>query len=72
MRRCRVEFMIGLLTLLALAGTCKKSAHAEHRYMFLTVTDFEEGISYRQAQWHAPIGHLINPACLKTSHNLLD
>jgi hypothetical protein len=35
--------------------------------MFLTVTDFEEGISYRQAQWHAPIGHLINP-CSYADH----
>jgi len=61
MRRYRIEFRIGLLTLLALAGIYKKSAHAEPRYMFLTVTDFEQGISYRQAEWHAPIGHLINP-----------
>jgi hypothetical protein len=61
MRRHRIEFGIGLLTLLALAGTYKKSAYAEPRYMYLTVADFEQGISYRQAQWHAPIGHLINP-----------
>jgi hypothetical protein len=61
MRRYRIEFKIGLMTLLALAGTYKKAAQAEPRHMFLTVSDFEQGISYRQAQWHTPIGHLINP-----------
>ena len=35
--------------------------------MFLTVTDFEAGISYRQAQWHTPIGHLVNP-CVYADH----
>lgn len=63
MRRYRTGFSIGFVTLLVfgLAGTYKKTAQAEPRYMFLTVTDFEKGISYHQAQWHAPIGHLINP-----------
>jgi len=63
MRLHRIGISIGLLTLLALglADALRKTADAEARYMFLTVTDFEVGISYRQAQWHAPIGQLIIP-----------
>jgi len=63
MRRYRPGISLALLALLtlALAGTHPKTTHGEPRYMFLTVTDFEAGISYRQAQWHTPIGHLVNP-----------
>ena len=55
MRRYRPGISLALLALLtlALAGTHPKTTHGEPRYMFLTVTDFEAGISYRQAQWHA-------------------
>ncbi len=69
MRLHRIGISIGLLTLLALglADPRRKTADAEPRYMFLTVTDFEVGISYRQAQWHAPIGQLIIP-CSYADH----
>jgi hypothetical protein len=58
-----------LVTLLALGfgEGALRQAHAEAKYMFLTVTDFEAGISYRQAQSHVPIGHLINP-CSYADH----
>jgi hypothetical protein len=51
---------------LALASICfvvarPRIATAANDYMFLTVKDYEAGISYRQAQWHAPIGHMMNP-----------
>ncbi len=39
-------------------------ARAESKYMFLTVTDYEAGISYRQVQSHAPIGLLIQSRAL--------
>jgi hypothetical protein len=69
MRRYRTGIGIGLLTLLVLTfpDTYRKTVYAEPRYMFLTVTDFEAGISYRQAQWHAPIGQLIVP-CSYADH----
>ena len=56
------------ITLLAvgLGGFSPRPARAESKYMFLTVTDYEAGISYRQAQWHAPIAvsytHLLRTA----------
>jgi hypothetical protein len=58
-----------LMTLLALgfAEMALRSTRAESKYMFLTVTDYEAGISYRQAQWHAPIGQLVNP-CSYADH----
>jgi len=41
--------------------TRPRIATAANDYMFLTVKDYEAGISYQQAQWHAPIGHMTNP-----------
>jgi hypothetical protein len=69
MRRYRLGIGFALLALLTLvlAGTHPKTTHGEPRYMFLTVTDFEAGISYRQVQWHTPIGHLVNP-CAYADH----
>jgi hypothetical protein len=69
MRRYRGGISLVLLALLTmgLAGTHSKTTGGEPRYMFLTVTDFEAGISYRQVQWHAPIGHLVNP-CAYADH----
>ena len=69
MQRYRLGIGLALLALstLGLAGTHPKTTHGEPRYMFLTVTDFEAGISYRQAQWHTPIGHLVNP-CVYADH----
>src|SRR5580704_18571419 len=69
MQRYRLGIGLALLALstLGLARTHPKTTHGEPRYMFLTVTDFEAGISYRQAQWHAPIGQLINP-CSYADH----
>jgi hypothetical protein len=46
---------------LGFGETSLRPARGEAKYMFLTVTNFEAGISYRQAQSHAPIGQLINP-----------
>jgi hypothetical protein len=65
----RTGISISLLALCALGviDTSRKTAQAEPRYMFLTVSDFEVGISYRQAQWHAPIGQLIIP-CSYADH----
>jgi hypothetical protein len=57
-----------LLTgLICLAVMRPRIAIAANDYMFLTVTDYETGISYRQAQWHAPIGHMMNP-CSYADH----
>ena len=69
MRRCSIGIRVFLSTvlLMGLPELCSKSVRGEPRYMFLTVTDFEAGISYRQAQWHAPIGQLINP-CSYADH----
>jgi hypothetical protein len=69
MRRYRRGIGVGLLILLVLglAETDRRTAYADSRYMFLTVTDFEVGVSYRQAQWHAPIGQLIVP-CSYADH----
>jgi hypothetical protein len=69
MQRFRLGLSLTLVALLALGlvGSHPKTTRAEPRYMFLTVTDFEVGISYRQAQWHAPIGQLIVP-CSYADH----
>lgn len=69
MQRYRLGLGLTLLALLALGlvGSHPKTTRAESRYMFLTVTDFEVGISYRLAQWHAPIGQLIVP-CSYADH----
>jgi hypothetical protein len=69
MRRYRFHIGVILLTLLVmrLIEISGNVDHAEPRYMFLTVTDFEAGISYRQAQLHAPIGQLTNP-CSYADH----
>jgi len=69
MQRYRSGLSLTLVALLALGlvGSHPKTTRAEPHYMFLTVTDFEVGISYRQAQWHAPIGHLVNP-CAYADH----
>lgn len=69
MRRNGLRIGTALMTMLALGfgETTLRPVRAEAKYMFLTVTDFEAGISYRQAQWHAPIGHLVNP-CSYADH----
>jgi len=69
MRQGCLRICAVLITFLAvgLGGFSLRPARAESKYMFLTVTDYEAGISYRQAQWHAPIGHLINP-CSYADH----
>ncbi len=36
-------------------------AFAENPLMTLSVTNFETGISYRDVQWHAPVGTITNP-----------
>jgi len=35
--------------------------------MFLTVNDYEVGSSYRNLQWHEPIGQITNP-CSYADH----
>ena len=69
MRQGCLRICAVLIILLAagLGGFSLRPTRAESKYMFLTVTDYEAGISYRQAQWHAPIGQLINP-CSYADH----
>src|ERR1700733_10515850 len=59
--RLGLSLTLAALSALGLVESHPKTTRAEPRYMFLTVTHFEVGISYRQAQWHAPIGQLIVP-----------
>lgn len=63
MQRDRLRIGGVLLALLALGvgEVSLQPVQAESKYMFLTVTDYEVGISYRQVQSHAPIGLLTNP-----------
>jgi hypothetical protein len=42
-------------------------ARASTEYMFLTVNDYEVGNSYRNVQWHGPIGQITNP-CSYADH----
>jgi hypothetical protein len=63
----RVSAALMAVVFLGFGETSLRPVRAEAKYMFLTVTDFETGISYRQAQWHAPIGQLINP-CSYADH----
>jgi hypothetical protein len=63
----RVSAALMAVLFLGFDETSLRPVRAEGKYMFLTVTDFEAGISYRQAQSHAPIGHLINP-CSYADH----
>ncbi len=69
MHRKGLRISAALMTVLFLGfgETSLRPVRAEAKYMFLTVTDFEVGISYRQAQSHAPIGQLINP-CSYADH----
>jgi hypothetical protein len=63
----RISAVLVTLLFLGLNGSSVGPARADSKYMFLTVADYESGISYRQVQWHAPIGHLINP-CAYADH----
>jgi hypothetical protein len=56
----RVLVLAAFVAALLLAGQWR-AARAGSDYMVLTTTDFEAGISYREAQSHAPIGMLTNP-----------
>ena len=63
----RVSAVLMTLLLLGLNASSVRPTRADSKYMFLTVTDYEAGISYREVQWHAPIGHLVNP-CAYADH----
>jgi hypothetical protein len=57
----KIAAVIGLLCPLLAHFLHPRGVLAANQLMFLTVRDFEQGISYRQAQWHAPIGQATNP-----------
>jgi hypothetical protein len=59
-------FAAGLLMLLV-CGFSLVPVQAASDSMFLTVVNFEQGISYRSVQWHGPIGQLTNP-CSYADH----
>src|ERR1700735_1629043 len=63
----RIGAVLMALLVLRLGGTTLEPARAEAKYMFLTVTDYEAGITYRQVQSHVPIGHIVNP-CSYADH----
>ncbi|HTV59680.1 MAG TPA: hypothetical protein VMJ93_12485 [Verrucomicrobiae bacterium] len=44
-----------------LAAAAASPALAANDVMTLSVTSFESGISYRDVQWHSPIGMISNP-----------
>lgn len=50
-----------LLIAVVTCGLVSSPARAASDYMFLAVTNYEEGNSYRNLQWHSPIGLLTNP-----------
>ncbi|MGB6977912.1 MAG: hypothetical protein WA660_14590 [Candidatus Acidiferrales bacterium] len=53
--------VIGLLLVVFAYFLYNRTVRAANDYMFLTVRDFEQGVSYHDAQWHAPIGMATNP-----------
>jgi hypothetical protein len=58
LRRCVVG--LGAVAVLA-AGTWLRAADSGASKMYLTVKDYEAGISYRDVQYHSPLGILVNP-----------
>jgi hypothetical protein len=63
MRREGLRIGRALLILLVVSacGGSRQPTYGQTKYMFLTVNNYEAGISYRQAQSHTPIGLLVNP-----------
>jgi hypothetical protein len=50
-----------LFTAAIFLGCAPTTAVAENLLVTLSVTSFEAGISYRDVQWHSPIGMITNP-----------
>lgn len=50
-----------LFTAAIFLACAPKTAVAENPLITLSVTSFEAGISYRDVQWHSPIGMITNP-----------
>jgi hypothetical protein len=55
------DLALALLTAVIFLACAPRTAVAENPLMTLSVTSFEAGISYRDVQWHAPIGMITNP-----------
>jgi hypothetical protein len=55
------QFSLALYWLILLLSYTPGIVFAENPLMTLSVTSFEAGISYRDVQWHAPIGLITNP-----------
>jgi hypothetical protein len=51
---------VGAVAVLA-GGTWLRAADSGAPKMYLTVKDYEAGISYRDVQYHSPIGNVVNP-----------
>jgi len=54
------ELARALFTAIIFLACAPKTAVAENPFMTLSVTSFEVGISYRDVQWHSPIGMITN------------
>ena len=50
-----------LICVLIILAHAPQITFAANSLMTLSVTSFETGISYRDVQWHAPIGMITNP-----------
>jgi len=59
-------FLVSFIALLAYEFFLVR-VRAASEYMVLTVNNFEVGNSYRNVQWHAPIGQITNP-CSYADH----
>ena len=55
-----LSFVLGFAIAIALFAV-SWPIQAGNDYMVLTTTDYESGISYRDVQWHHPIGTITNP-----------
>src|ERR1700751_3150310 len=55
------QFSLALYWLILLLSYTPGIVFAENPLMTLSVTSFEAGISYRDVQWHEPIGMITNP-----------
>jgi hypothetical protein len=55
------DLALALLTAAIFLACAPTTAVAENPLVTLSVTSFEAGISYRDVQWHSPIGMITNP-----------
>jgi hypothetical protein len=59
--------LVGGLVCLLVYELLPAPVQAASEYMFLTVSNYEVGSSYRNLQWHGPIGQIANP-CSYADH----